>query len=410
MRDFFLKNDRWIKIASVLLAIACWFFVMGINDPEIEMTIRRVPVNYIGEGGIAVDYNYQIFSGRVSTINVTVSGARSKLLGLKSSDIIVNVDVSSVDSAGTHVIPCDVKLPMDDISLVRDKKLSVSLFIDALKEVEVPVVAQIQGYPAEGCSLGAAKLSPSTVKIIGPSTEVMNISNALVDIKTGTISESFFGEYSYSLVNHDGSEFVSSYAVKKTGKISATVPVHITKTVPLAISLHELGALSQDNISVNITPREITLAGERAALDSIDSLSLGNVNLTDITDSGYKATLPINIPEGIVNVSEITEADVNIVLKNITSKSFTVTRFRFINQPEDKSATVLEREKQITLRGSESFLASISDSDICLVLDLSGYANSTGKKNVPAEIVVDDTAGGFIPAATYRMPVRIDTK
>jgi len=178
----------------------------------------------------------------------------------------------------------------------------------------------------------------------------------------------------------------------------------------LTVSLHEFGSLTAENVSVDIVPKEITLAGERSALESLDSLSVATIALSDITDTGYKATVQLTIPEGIVNVSDISAADVRVTLKDIVSKSFTVTRIKVINTPEGKKVTLLEKEKQITLRGNEVFLSELSDTDICLVLDMATVSASNGKKNVTAQVTVDDTSGGFIPGDTYKIAVRLENQ
>lgn len=410
MRNFFKKHDMLLRLLSILFAVACWFFVMGVNDPEIEMTVRRVPLNFTGEYTLQENYNMQIISGRVATVNVRVRGSRSDLLRLKKTDITAYVDVAGIEEAGNHNIDCTVRLPNSNLQLANKDQLYLNLFIDSIVEVEVPVIAEITGNAADGCSLGAAKLSPSTVLISGPSSELRNLSHAQVVIKTGAISESFFGEYSYKLINLDGDEFSSSYIRKKTDKISATVPVHIQKTVPLTVSLHEFGSLTAENVAVDIVPKEITLAGERSALESLDSLSVATVTLSDVSDAGYKATVQLTIPEGIVNVSDISAADVRVTLKDVVSKSFTVTRIKVINTPQGKNVTLLEKEKQITLRGNEAFLSQLKDTDICLVLDMATVSNTNGKKNVTAQVTVDDTSGGFIPGSAYKIAVRLENK
>lgn len=410
MRSFIKKHDLLLRLLSLLFALACWFFVMGVNDPEIEMTVRNVPLNIAGEYSLQESFNMQIISGRVSDIDVKVRGSRSDLLRLKKNDIVAYVDVSGIEEAGNHNLDCTVRLPNSNLELANKKQLYLNLFIDTVTEIEVPVLAEINGSAAAGCVLGPAKLSPATVVISGPTTELRNISHAQVAIKTGTISESIFGEYSYKLIDKSGEEFTLTYGRKQTDKISANVPVHIQKTVPLTVSLHEFGSLSSENVTVDIVPKEITLTGERSALESLESLSVTTVALSEISDSGYKATVKLNIPEGIVNVSDISAVDVQITLKNITSKSFTVTRFKVINLPEGKKATMLDKEKQITLRGNAEFLAALSANDICLVLDMSTVSSSNGKKSVTAQITADDTSGGFIPADMYKVSVRLDNK
>ena len=72
--------------------------------------------------------------------------------------------------------------------------------------------------------------------------------------------------------------------------------------------------------------------------------------------------------------------------------------------------TLLEKEKQITLRGNEVFLSELSDTDICLVLDMATVSASNGKKNVTAQVTVDDTSGGFIPGDTYKIAVRLENQ
>lgn len=410
MPEFFKKHDIALRLLSLVFALGCWFFAMGVNDPEVSLTVKDVPVTYTGEGALTADTGMQVISGRRDEVDVRVRGARSVVLGLKSSDITVYADVSGVENAGKHKITCDVRLPQEDLSIVNVSDLSLSLFIDSTTDITVPVIVDIAGTAAEGCSFGAAKVSPSTIMLTGPSSELSKISHARVNISTGTISESFYGEYDYDLITYDGTEYTNEFILRRTEKISVTVPVLMKKKVPLTVALHDMGTLSDENVSLAITPGEITIAGERSALDSIQSITIGTINLSDVSDSGLTTVMKVNVPDGITNISEIYEADVKITLRNITTRTFYVTRYKTINVPEGITATVLENERQITLRGSESFLSGLSADSITLVLDMSGVSSYTGKKTVFAEVAIDNVTSGVMTTGAYKVQVQLQRK
>ena len=122
---------------------------------------------------------------------------------------------------------------------------------------------------------------------------------------------------------------------------------------------------------------------QKAVLDSIDSITLGTVSMDDVSDSGFSTVMEVSMPDGITNVSGIAKADVNITLKNVTTRSFTVTHFRVEGAPEGKNVTVSDGSKKITLRGSESFLNGLSADDLVLVVDAS-QVSGTGHKTLRA--------------------------
>lgn len=400
------KYNIGYKLLAVLMAVGFWFYVMGVYNPNKNLTINNVVINYVGENQMLAKYGYEIIDGKQSTLSVTIKGKRSDIINISADDIIAQVDLSKITSPGKQRLPCKIIMPKSGIEIVNKDDMYITVFADRMTEVKVNVIAQIDGSAKTGYTLGTPVLSPSTVTVKGPNSEVSNISYAKVTADTGVTDSSYYGEKDYTLINNDGNEFTSDYAVKMTGKIKVTVPVLLHKEVSLKVSLHETGSLSADNVAVAITPSEIEISGERTAVESINSITLGTISLDQIKN-GYDTTMPIVMPDGITNITGITSADVSVSMINITTKTFTVTNFEILNAPDGKKVAVVEKEMQVTIKGSASFLETLKASDISLVADMIKSSTYNGTKKVTAQVVINKPQSGASAVGTYTVHVKV---
>ena len=187
--------------------------------------------------------------------------------------------------------------------------------------------------------------------------------------------------------------------------IRVTMPVQIIKELPLNISFEESPGSSADNVDYDIFPASIKVCGDPAVLESVDSMLLGTITLAELNNVGTYH-YPIMLPEGCQNLSGETTATVVVSFKDIATTAVTVDNIQLENGPEDKLATVLTAEVEVTLRGRPEDLAAIRPEDIRVVGDLTDVATADGSYTVPAEVFVD-TSRDVGVLGTYQIQVTI---
>ena len=121
----------------------------------------------------------------------------------------------------------------------------------------------------------------------------------------------------------------------------------------------------------------IRLAGGGAVLEELgDSIQLGRIDLSTVEKS-QKISLPITLPEGVTNLSNIPQADVDIQFSGLMVKSFEIETIEAVNVPENLEAEIIEKKLTVILRGPAADLMKITQEDILIRADLSGAVAGT---------------------------------
>ena len=101
-------------------------------------------------------------------------------------------------------------------------------------------------------------------------------------------------------------------------------------------------------------------------------------------------TFPINLPEGVTNLSERTEATVKVRFVNLAIKEFDVTDITIINVPEGMEAELMSQVLKVRLRGPAAVMNKLTTDNIKVIFDFSG--KETGSFTIKPTIVVSGEA------------------
>ena len=99
-------------------------------------------------------------------------------------------------------------------------------------------------------------------------------------------------------------------------------------------------------------------------------------------------TFPINLPEGVTNLTGITEATVDISFVGLSIKEFTTENIKAINVPEGLNYELMSEVMKVTLRGPTGVINQIAPEDIEVTVDLTG--KEVGASTVKAMITFKD--------------------
>ena len=95
-------NNFSLKILSILCAIVLWAVIVNIYDPTTSVTISNVNVELINTESLTdKDYTYEVIDG--SKISVYLSGPKSIITDIKSSDIVATADLSKITAFADYV-------------------------------------------------------------------------------------------------------------------------------------------------------------------------------------------------------------------------------------------------------------------------------------------------------------------
>lgn len=382
------------KIPMMLLALAAsiflWLYVVTVIDPNDSVTIYSIPITLENTDRLETS-GLMVTEGRQSVVTLKFTGRRSSLKKLKKEDITISTDVSRVKLPGETALPYSVSLP-DSITsggvVVSEKSPEqITLQIVPVAEKTVPVKVNLENEISEGymADMELLQTDPEAINITGPADIVAQIETAQVTIDVGTLTETVNASYAFDLVDADGNAPSDTYITPDVSAVNVVLPVEKYKEIPVVLDLVEGGGATKESVEMELSPAYITISGEEAAVDAMESLDLGSLNLAEILED-KELTFEIQLPDGVKSVSGETQVMASIRISGLSTKEVEVETFRLSNLDDAFQATVKTTVLQVTIRGPTADINRVDEAELQAVADMSEI-NKSGTYVLPITIV-----------------------
>lgn len=377
------KNKITAILLSLVIAFGLWLYVVTNVSREAEYTIYNVPVVMEGEA-LLNEKNLMITSVSADDVDLTLSGSRSDLAKVNNSNMILKVNLGEISEPQekkaleyTPVYPGDV--PTNALTIESRHPARIYVTVEARRNKEVPVEVIWIGSTPEGFMSDRENrvLDYDKVTVMGPASVADLIEKAVIEVDLNERRESISQDYRYTLCDKNGNPVDAELITTNVENVHLDVKIQQVKEVKLVAEIVYGGGATEKNTKVTIEPATIRLAGGGAVLEELgDSIQLGRIDLSAVEKS-QKISLPITLPEGVTNLSNITQADVDIQFSGLMVKSFEVENIEAVNVPEELEAEIIEKKLTIILRGPAADLMKITDADIVIRADLTGAVVGT---------------------------------
>lgn len=383
-----MKNKFLTALLAALIAICLWGYVITVERTESEKTFYNVPVVMDGEA-VLQDRGMMLTSDTDMTVTLKLSGKRSDLNNLKSSDIAAVVDLSRITEAGEKKLSYGVSIPGDsNTKVVSRQPDNVSLTVTEWATKEIPVALTYEGRVPEGYYVDrqSATLEHETVTVSGPKKIISQIAQAKITLNLENRIETISESLRYALCDADGNpiEDVSSVTAEP-GEIRVTVSIQQLKSLKLIYTIVEGGGLTVDDVQITADYETVTVAGSTAALVGLEEVNLGTIDLSEVPES-TELVFPIKLPEGVSNQSGFTVVRLQVKLPKLETRTYSVSRFRADHVPEGLAAEIYTQFLDVKLRGRETILDRIKPEHITAVVDLTGEVEGVFSLTVEFEI------------------------
>ena len=156
----------------------------------------------------------------------------------------------------------------------------------------------------------------------------------------------------------------------------------------MTYTLVEGGGASRDNVTITMDTSVIRVSGSDMLLESLHDINLGVINLANIKEDTHEV-YPINLPEGVSNLSGVKEVNVDILLKGLAVREFTVDDIRVTGVPSTMSYELVTKQLTVTLRGPAVLINKMTADDLIVTADLSGKDEGTVMVNANVDTVGD---------------------
>ena len=388
-----MKRNKIVSLLlAVVIALSLWVYVVTTVTPEDSQWIRNIPVTFANEDGLFSDRNLTLTQGRNATVDLKVYGKRQDLLKLSNSNITITADLADVLGPGEWQLRYTVVMPEtvsdNDISIEARSTYEVDVQVDLLSVKEIPVQAVFQGSVADGYVQDPIELEYDTLEISGPQDQVSQVDHAQVILERTKLSKT------YTLMDADGNEISSDEIHCSVDKIGVMMTVSLVKELPLTVQFIDGGGATEEHVVSSIEPSTIPVKGAAEDLEGINSLNIGNIDLSTVpTNKAYTGTYNIILPDKLTNMTGEETAAVTVELKNLKEKTLRVTNLELSNVPSNLKASLGTVSLQIKVRGPADVMDAVTASSIRAVADLSSIGTSTGQFSVPVDVYVDGFSG-----------------
>jgi YbbR domain-containing protein len=384
-----MKSKFLTALLAGLIAVCLWAYVITAERPESENTFYNVPVVLDGEA-VLQDRGMMITSDADMTVTLKLSGKRSDLNKLKSSDIAAVVDLSRIAEAGQKKVHYDVSIPGDStIEVVSRQPDTLTLTVMEWATKEIPVELVYDGRVSEGYYVDkqSASLDYEAVTVTGPKEIINQIEKAKITLNLENRIETISEELRYALCDAEGNpiEDVSSVTTDH-GEIRVTVSIQQLKEVRMTYSVVAGGGLTAEDVRVTADYETVTVAGSTAALVGLDEINLGTVDLGQLTES-TELVMAIKLPEGVSNQSGYTVVRLQVELPELETRTYSVSKFRTVNVPQGLTAQIYTQLLEVKIRGRGPVLDRLKPEHITAVVDLSG--EEAGMFSLPVEFELE---------------------
>lgn len=377
-----MKNKILSFLLSVAIAFGLWLYVINVENPGSEEYYYDIPVVWAGET-VLNERDFLITAGDDATVDLKLTGNRSDLNALKSSDITVTADISNI-GAGKHRLQYIVSFPRSFASntfAVEDLGLGyVTVTVEKKIIKDVPVVIQWVGERSEDHLYDTDNrvLDYSAIEITGPSSVADLITQAVIQVDLTDRIESFAESYRYTLCDEEGNPVDAQMITVENTEVRMELKIQRIKEVELYLDVTYGAGANENNTSVQISPKTIRVSGSDAALESLgDRIKLGSIDFSTI-DEPFADVYAIPLPDNITNVTGTTEAEVSVSFPGLATKEFVVDLIRRQNVPEGMEAEVITEKVTVKVRGSSDLINKLTAEDIAIHVDLSGAVPGTG--------------------------------
>ena len=406
------KDNRALYLLiAIALALGIWFFVdeYGNNGSayQTKVEIREIPIEYLGKEQLADKGLMLLSDGTTESVDLTFEGPRLLAVQLDRSKIRLTVDLTGVASAGTQTLrysraylneegratlTANQKYAKLTVTVSRNSVESATVNIGEMSHKEVDVRCELNGNVAENCSAGEIQLSQSTIDVQGREEDLQNVAYAKVALILGDAAmETVTQSLDCQLYDTSDEPIDMENFYLKTKQITATLPIYMTKKLPLTVTFISADKVSESDVNYVIRPDEITVSGEAAALKDVDEINLGEMKLLDLIGAGARTfhTYAIIVPDGCTNRSDATTATLEVSFKDMATKTVTTSNFLpDADIPAGKTVTFETESLDVQVYGPSQSIQAITGDDIQVTPNLDDFASASGSYSVPAEFTV----------------------
>ncbi len=393
-----------LAFLSILLAFFFWVVATEAQDPMLErpypasipIEIRNIPDGMI------------LYGEKDAEARVVLRAPESLWAVLQAplGDIEVYVDLSGAEP-GQLTVPVQVDVNRHPTQLLSVSPVEITLTLEQVAELDVPVEVRLQGTPALGFVTRAPSFAPQTVTVRGPRSLVTQTVRALVRVSVDESRDTLRESLAPMPVDELGNEIENVDVSPRA--VTVEVPVEQLGNIrDLAVHVVLIGqpAPGYRVGAVEKEPPSVAVSGLREVVQALPGyINTEPIDLNGV-DESFTTTVGFQSPEGI-SVLTTPQVLVTVNLEQLKSTLTVDLTPELQGLRAGYTATVQPETVQVVVRGPFATVEAVDAAEIIGVLDLTGLL--TGTHTVPLQVSLPDEAlnvEGIIPQSSLAVEIQ----
>lgn len=393
-----MKTKISRALLSLVIAFGLWLYVVTVVDPESVQTYYNVPVILDGSN-ILESRGLMLISDSDIRLDLELSGNRTDLNQLSKDNITILADLSGITSAGEHTVRYNISYPgsiSSGITPLNLESQQITVQVAEWAKKDVPVEVDYTGslpadYTADRQNI---VLDHSKVTVSGPKEVVDRIDSASISLDLTDRTQDFTEICDIVFRDQAGAPVTDlSHVTTSATHATAMLKVSMLKTIDIVVEVIPGGGMVEEDITFVADRTQLVVSGPAATLADLDQLTL----TLDLSKVSATQTLrfDIELPEGVTNVTGVSQVNVDVTIPELTTKTFFVykSQFEIINAPEDMDISILTEQIAVILQGRANRLEEVRAENIRVIIDFTNALEGKSEYAVTVEIQNVDGVG-----------------
>lgn len=387
-------NNLSLKIVSAVFAVILWTVIVNIYDPNTSYTFSNITVQLVNTQSLTEkNYTFEVVDG--GKISVTVSGPKSVVTDLKTSDIAATADLSKV-TAFTDYVDIQVQVVKDGQVLNNVEAVprtsALKLNIENRDTNTYAVNVNTTGTPANGYAVASTTTSPTYIKVTGPTSLVEGVASVGVNVDVSGAKGTVNTQSDINMYDSDGNIITNEELEMSSETADVIVEMARTKTVPVVVKTS--GTPSQDCVvtGTSLSQTSVVISGQQEALSKIDNITIPSsaVSVDGLSeDKTYTFKLTDYVPSGVKIVSD-SRLQVTVKISKASTKTVHISSdaIKIENVSSGYNAVIEGTGIDVIISGTGTILDNVSATDITCNVNAAGL--SAGTHSVDVSVSVPD--------------------
>lgn len=382
-----MKNKFLAMALSVVVAFGLWLFVITVVSPESEKTYFDIPV--VLQNKDALTQRGLMVVSDTPKVTLALKSNREILNDLNENNINVIVNLTEVETAGTHDLSYTISYPGNispsSVSVQSSSTEMITLKVENRVAKKVPIVLSAeqdaklpQDYYTD---LSKAEFTTrhdnqpvaiTDVEISGPETVISQITQAVIDVELDGKTESIENKTEvYTLCDEEGKAVNAEKVTTNVDVVQLTLRILKEKTINIEAQIIPGKGAEENNAKVTLGQQSIVIRGEKDRVEALPATVLIPVDLAEHLESG---TFEVDLNELGVDLSGMeihtgrAQVEVTLEYSGVATGQFTIP-VEAVNLPSGAQIASKAEEITVTIRGPVENIRWIGASDLLAQVD-----------------------------------------